>query len=249
MARPDTKQATETLQEVNSVFDRIAEWVATNPALVMSAIGGVLALAAIAGVADWRSRATANQAAASVAAVQAEYFAAMGATPGSVEVPEPANPEAVQGIREEYVQRFLEVADEHSGSVASISALMEAATLSEQLGDSEGALSALERASEEARSGSALRGLVLERLAQSYEDNGKDREAAGAYEQAGEITSLPSRKIALMNAGRVWARVGDDAHALELFDQAEALESDAAVPDHLTFRMQEVRARAATATP
>ena len=44
MAKPDSKQATETLHEIESVFDRMAHWATANPITLLAVIGGILAV-------------------------------------------------------------------------------------------------------------------------------------------------------------------------------------------------------------
>ena len=46
--RSASRQATETLQEIESVFDRLARWVAENPRQLLGALAAILIV--IAGV-------------------------------------------------------------------------------------------------------------------------------------------------------------------------------------------------------
>ena len=36
MAKPDSTQATETLHEIESLFDRVARWASENPVLLLA---------------------------------------------------------------------------------------------------------------------------------------------------------------------------------------------------------------------
>ena len=56
MAKPDSKQATETLHEIESIFDRMARWATDNPVLLLGIIGGLLVGAAsIGGFRAWQA--------------------------------------------------------------------------------------------------------------------------------------------------------------------------------------------------
>lgn len=149
-SKPDTRQATETLQEIEGAFDRLAHWVQTHPAHVLAVLGAVLVVAAALGFADWSRNRSLDRAAAEVAEVQSEYLRAMGAGAGSYEIVEPANPETGRRVRREYVDRFLAAADAHEGTAAAVSALLEAGTLQAEMGDLDAAVSTWERARDQA---------------------------------------------------------------------------------------------------
>jgi tetratricopeptide (TPR) repeat protein len=239
--RRDSQQATETLQEIEGVFDRLADWVMHNPTRVLGVLGGILAVAAALGLYDWQRNRQLDQAAAAVAEVQSGYFRAMGAAPGSFQVAEPANPETGRQVREQYVERFLTVADEHSGTAPAVAARLEAGTLLEQAGDSTGALDAWRRAVEAAGAGTTLRGVALVRLARGLERQGLWAEAAAAHAEAGAIESLPIRGFALGDAARCYAEAGDVAEALAVYASLEELEDAPPAPDHVRARLEELR--------
>jgi hypothetical protein len=177
-----------------------------------------------------------------VARVQTAYLSAMGAAPGSFEVVEPANPETGRQIRQEFVTRFLEVADEHAGAASAVSARMEAAALQDQAGDHEGALESWRRSADEASNGSALEGLALVRLARALESRSRWEEAGAAHEEAGGIEDLPTRFQALGDAARCFAEAGDVARALEIFERIENEAAEAELPAHTRARLLELRA-------
>lgn len=241
-SKPDTRQATETLQEIEGAFDRLAHWVQTHPAHVLAVLGAVLVVAAALGFADWSRNRSLDRAAAEVAEVQSEYLRAMGAGAGSYEIVEPANPETGRRVRREYVDRFLAAADAHEGTAAAVSALLEAGTLQAEMGDLDAAVSTWERARDQAAGGSALRGLAGVRLARGLEQQGRWQEAAEAHEAAGAIEALPTRALALADAARCYAEAGDREKAVDVYQRLQALEDAPPLPDHVKARLEELAA-------
>lgn len=244
MAKPDSKQAIETLHEIESVFDRMAQWATANPITLLLVIGCLLATAAgIGGFQAWRANQEAG-AAAEIAEIRTEFRAAMGAPPGALEIPEPANAEAAAATRREFVTRFQEAAERHSGSAASVTAWLEVGRLHDALGDAEAAMAAERAAIEEASADSVLRALAQSQLAGSLERAGDPAGAAEAYLAAGEIEAFPARALALGNAARCFADAGLPERAVEVFGRLS--EEDAArIPPHVAARMAELRARTA----
>ena len=240
--RSDSRQATETLQEIESVFDRLARWVATNPRQVLGLLVAILLMAASLSLWNWAQERRETHASAAVARVQAAYLSAMGASPGSFEVVEPANPETGRQVRREFVVQFVEVADEHAGTASAVAARMEAAALQDQAGDQAAALESWRTAADEADGGSALEGLVLVRLARALESRSRWEEAGIAHEEAGEIEELPTRFQALGDAARCFAEAGDVERALAIFERIEAEAPEAALPAHTKARLLELRA-------
>jgi tetratricopeptide (TPR) repeat protein len=239
--RSDSRQATETLQEIESVFDRLARWVAESPRQVLGLLGTILVVAASVGIWDWARDRGELRASAAVARVQSAYLSAMGAPPGSFEVVEPANPETGRQVRREFVVQFTEVADEHAGTASAVVARMEAAALQDQAGDQEAALESWQRAADEAKGEGALEGLALERLARALESRSRWEEAASAHQRAGEIEEMPTRYQALGDAARCFAEAGDVQRALEIFERIESEAPEAALPAHTKARLLELR--------
>ena len=106
---------------------------------MLGLLGAILVSAAVYAVWDWGRDRGEMRASAAVARVQNAYLAAMGASPGSFEVVEPANPETGRQVRREFVVQFLEVAEEHAGTASAVAARMEAAALQDQAGNPEAA--------------------------------------------------------------------------------------------------------------
>ena len=240
--RSDSRQATETLQEIESVFDRLARWVATNPRQVLGLLVAILLVAASISLFEWTRDRRETRASAAVARVQVAYLSAMGAPPGSFELVEPANPETGRRVRREFVAQFIEVADEHAGTASAVSARMEAAALQDQAGDQEAALESWRRAADEAKGESALQGLALVRLARALESRSRWEEAGIAHQEAGEIEEMPTRYQALGDAARCFAEAGDVERALAIFERIETEAPDAVLPAHTKARLLELRA-------
>jgi tetratricopeptide (TPR) repeat protein len=243
VAKSDSKQATETLHEIESVFDRMAHWATTNPVTLLVVLGTLLGgAAAIGGFQAWQGSREAD-AAAEIAEIDSEFRAAMGAPRGSLEIPEPANAEAALATRTEFATRFREAAERRSGTAASVTAWLEAGRLGEALGDVEAATQAQRAAIDEAPAGSTLRALAHTQLAGSLERAGDPAAAAVEYLAAGQVEDFPARVLALGDAARCFADAGETGRALEIFGQLN--EADAAkIPPHVAARLAELRASA-----
>ena len=251
MAKPEATRAIETLHEIESIFDRSASWVAHNPVLVLSVLGVLLVSAAsIGGYQAWQARRE-GAASAEVASIQADYRHAMGAQPGQLEIPEPANAEAAAATRREYATRLNDAADRLGGTRAGLTARLEAGTLEAALGETEAALGTWRKAAEDAPRGSALAAVAQVRLAAGLEAAGDPAAAAEAYLKAGQSPDFPGRVLALGDAARCFAEAGQNGRALEVFaglSPEEVKELPVYVASSLTeLRIRESRAAAAAA--
>jgi hypothetical protein len=232
----------EPLEELDSLAERAARWVAEHARLVAAAIAALLLGTAAAGAWNTWARGREEAASAALAEVRADYLEAMGARPGDLEVPELANPKAAEEIRKDYARRFREVAGAHRGSRSEPLAWLEAALLAQEDGDAQAAAEALEAGVAAARPGSAVRGLLLEKQAQLHERGERWREAAEAHLAASEIERYPLRLFALADAARCFDAAGDPARARELLERVEAEAPGLPIPDHLRSRLRELQA-------
>ena len=248
MAKPDSTQATKTLHEIESIFDRMARWVAHNPVVVLGATGAVLALAVAAGGYQAWTKSREADASAEVAAIEAGFFKAMGAQPGRAEIVEPANAEAAAATRREYAQRLLDAAERLSGTHAALAAQLQAGTLKSELGESDAALAAWRAAADSAPADSVLGALARTRLAAGLEATGDTAGAAEAYLQAGGVAEFPGRVLALGDASRCLAEAGQNERALEVFSGLSD-EEIATLPVYVTARLRELRIRTGAAPP
>jgi hypothetical protein len=248
VAKPDSTQATETLHEIESLFDRVARWASENPVLLLAGTAAILlGAASLGGYNAWRARHE-GIASAEVAAIQGDYQRAMGAKPGQLEIPEPANAEAAAKTRREYATRLLEAADRLSGTRAAVSARLEAGTLEAELGDREAALSTWRAAAAAAPRGSALEALVRCRLAAGLESAGDAAGAAEAYLAAGQVEDYPGRVLALGDAARCFADAGQTERALAVFAGLSANDKSK-LPVYVSARLTELGLRAGAGSP
>ena len=140
MARKHQPAASETLDEIQGAADKLGTWIQENLRVVVIAIVGILVAAGIASyVATGRVRSE-EKASTALSETRNAYLSAMGAQPGSIDVPKLANEDAARRIREEYVEKFGAVADAHSGTVSGALARMEVAQLAIDDGEFERAL-------------------------------------------------------------------------------------------------------------
>ncbi|MEE9608417.1 MAG: tetratricopeptide repeat protein [Myxococcota bacterium] len=232
----------DALANVESAGERMAAWVAANARAVLIGAGVVLATAAaLGGYRSWHEGRE-DTASSALERVRGAYLEAMGADPGSLVVPELANPSAARAIRVEYADRFREVAVEQAGTVAGTLAQLEAGDLFEASGQPERAVEAWREAAATAPRNSALRGVVLQRVATAEEEAGLWAEAGATHEAAAQIRAFPPRYWALLDAARCFAQAGEVERARELFARVDAEAPDLRVPDHLRALARELRA-------
>ncbi len=232
----------DTLEEIQHFTDRLVERVSANPRPILALLGGIVLLAAIGGgVLQWR-QARSEAATEALEDLRSEFVAAMGGSPGSLEVPEPANPETARSIRTDFADRFTVLAEEHAGTPAAALALAQVAELRLQLGETDAALEAWRAAADAAADRPQLRGVLLERLGQAYEVAGQPSEAATAYEGAGDTSGYPLRYPALAQAARLRADAGEIERALALYKRIRAESPETRLPDHLAARLRELEA-------
>lgn len=244
MARPTPTQH-DVLDDINSFADHLRDWIAANPGPVIGAAAVVLLTAL--GVSTWRyvDGRREDRAAAALAKLDDGYRTAMGAAPGAVEIPEPANPETARATRREYATKLLELAASESGTAAAVLARLAASDRLIEVGDGPKALEELQATLPLVGADDPVRGLVLERIAAAEESAGRWKEAAEAHAEAAGLTSFPLRAWSKAEAARCFAQAGDLGRAGAF---ARELEADPAamqgLPPHLVAELAEIRAKA-----
>ncbi len=245
MARKKRKHesAAETLEEIQSLADRIADWVSQNPAWVLGAALGILIVAGGYGFIASMRESAAEKASTALATVQNQYREAMGTTPDGLIVLEPANPETARQTRSDFLESFREVAENHAGSAAGALAWLEVGALQEALGQREDAIAVWETAQAGMDADAVGRALILVRMAGAYEEDTRWLEAGEAFERASEVDRYPLRYAALADAARCFAEAGADERAVMAFDRVESEAGDLRVPEHIRSRLSELKAR------
>ncbi|HBZ71490.1 MAG TPA: hypothetical protein DEP35_17895 [Deltaproteobacteria bacterium] len=250
MARGTQSTPHTTLEEIESIADRIAGWVGANPVAVIALAGSILLVAAgYGGWVTWQSSRE-DRASFALASLERDYLKAMGAPAGATEITaEPANPETAKAIRQEFAQKFLAMADENPHTAAATVARLTGGDLLAAAGDPAKAFDAWQAALGGVGRNSALRGVVLRRVATAFEAQGKWTEAAAANLEAGELPGFPLRRWALADAARCYAEAGDLDRASSIASRVEAEEGSLEeLPPHLASKLAELRARGATSS-
>ena len=239
------KEPQDTLEELESLGERLASW-SQERALLLGGIAALVlvAAAAVGATLAWQEGRS-DDASAAVADLRREFVAAMGGSPNDVEIPEPANPETARQVREDYATRYAEAARQYAGTGAGALAALEGGSILLALDQSEDAL-ALWRHGASAMSGnSTLRALLESRAARLLEDQDRFEEAAQAHEVAAGISSYAMRGLAYGDAARCWLAAGKVDEALRVYEQIERDFADLELPEYVRGRLEEARARAA----
>jgi tetratricopeptide (TPR) repeat protein len=231
----------DTLEQLESLGDRLAQAVAAKPLLVLGVMGAILLLAAATGgLRAWHA-AQEDAASTELARIHAEYLRAMGGEPGDLAPPEPANPETARSVRSDFVQRFVNLARERAGTPTAALARLEASEIYRALGAPDQAVETLEAAGADLPQASSVRAVVLTRLAGFLEERSDFAAAARSYEVAATIEGYPLRHAALADAARCWAEAGDSAAAVAAYDRLRAQAPDFSLAPHVEARLKELR--------
>lgn len=242
MAQQSKHAPGDTLEQLQSLGDRLIQWVSANPAVVLGTAGAILLTAAtIGGVRAWRSSA-ADEASTALATIQREYIAAMGGEPGAVEAPEPANPETARQVRTDFVARFASFAQAHEGTSAQALAALEASRIYEDLGAGDQAQAIVQDAVADLPADSAIRGVALRRVAALAESAGDFEAAAEAHLAAADTPGYPLRNEALADAARCWAEAAKTDEALALYARLRSEAPDYQLAPHVRARLAELEA-------
>jgi tetratricopeptide (TPR) repeat protein len=241
--RHHPESAADTLEAIESWGDRAARWIGEHPLPILGTAVAILLIAGVIGLTRDTLTADASESAAALARVQHDYRIAMGGTPGSIEVPEPANPETARRIRRDTIAEYEQVAAEHAGTTAGALALLEAAKLQQQLGEPDAAIETYERGLDSVGADEPVRAFLLTRLASVHESAGRYAAAAQTYEQAARVPGYALRYDALADAARNHAQAGDAERALAAQDRIASEAPDMKLPPYVEARLSELRRR------
>lgn len=241
MARRHEPEAGETLLEIQSLADSLALWLHDHWKIAAGIVGALLLVTGLgAGIYSWRDHQE-MAAANALASAEREFLTSMGAEPGTSGFEEPANPETGKKARAETADKLQAIAKEHAGTSAAVHAKIEAGVLMAQAGNADQAIALWRGVLEGGDASPALQALVQVRIAQAEEGAGRWREAAKAYQEAGEQRAYPLWAWALADAARCLVEAGDRDQAIRI---AERLRIDAPqvdLPPDLAGLLEELR--------
>ncbi len=241
MVQHQDSETAGTLDELATLSDRVAEWIQMHPAAVLFGVALILIIAAgFGGYRAWKGGQE-ERVAAELAATLRAYRTAMGADSDALEIPEPANPETAQRAREQYRDRLSKLAAQHIGTRGGTMARIEAGQLAYELDEAREAIGIWETAAAELPPDSALRGVVLERIAMAYEKLGNWSEAARNHEVAAEIETFPMRHWAQVEAARCYAEAGEWETAEARYRALREAVPELEFPPYLSAVFEETR--------
>jgi tetratricopeptide (TPR) repeat protein len=249
LAKHHKDEPAGALEELESIGERLAQWVGANPAIVLGVSGAILLGAASFGGYRAFSHAQAEKASMALATLRSEFVAAMGGKVTDSEVPEPANPETAKTVRTEYSDKYVGVAREWRGTPTAALSLLEAGELFAKLGQPDRALEVSIQASAEAPADSPIRALIESRIAQLQEEKGDFAAAARSHETAAAVPGFPLHADALAQAARCWAEAGKPEEALAVYRRLKGESPDLKLAPHIEARLEELEARAGVSEP
>ena len=234
--------AAQTLDVLESRGDRLARWIGENPLPILAVGITILVIAGIWAVLNQDDNEADLAAAADLSAARVAYMSAMGANPNSIEIPEPANPQAAQSIREEAVLDFDRVSADHPATVAAALAQLEAGKLEQTLGQFEAARLHYEAGLENVPAGNTLGAFFWIRLGSVAEAQAQWSQAADAYKQAAEMPDYPIRVAAMLDAIRCYLEAGDRPAAQAMAQQVASIGPEFQIPAHIQSQLAELNA-------
>jgi tetratricopeptide (TPR) repeat protein len=232
----------DTLEELESLGERLATWAAVNSRLVLGTAAVILVVAAAYG--GYRAWSASREASASeaLASIQSELAVALGGSPTDLQLPEPANPETARQVRTEFAERLSELGRQHEGTAAGALARLQAGDLYERVNDPERALAAWDAGIRDLSSGSPLAAILHSRRGYLFEQEGQFAEAAREHEAAGAVEAYPLRYQELGAAVRCWLDAGQPDTALALYQRIQKESPDTKLPPYVESQMQELQA-------
>ena len=195
-------------------------WANDHGREIMVGIGVVLVVAAVAAVVyEWRNR---HQEAAEteLAAIDARFTAAMGATSGDFFVAEPANAEQAKKAREATLVELDAFVAKYPNTAAAALATVKAAELEVDLGQLDAADARLSKLTDSLDPNDAHRAIALRLRGYILDQKGQTLAAAETYEIAAKVESYAARAAVWVSAGDCYARVGEPVRAIAAYREA-----------------------------
>ena len=103
---PDSAPAEETLQGIETIFDRIADSISARPSMFLGAVIGILAIVGSVGVFLHQKKEKEEEASIHVSAIQRDYFRDSGSAPGIFRESVAADPKVHRSVQEKYLPKF-----------------------------------------------------------------------------------------------------------------------------------------------
>jgi len=233
--------ATKTLDEIETAGDRLVFWLGENQQSILLVAAAILVVAGGWGYLSGNREAASSEADTALSEVQQGFRQAMGADPGAIDIPEPANLEAAREIRQDFSARYEAVAAAHAGTGPGAVAYLEAGKLRQSLGETQAAVSAYEAGIDSLPADDGLRGFLWSRLGSVYEQQEQWSDAAAAYANAGSTPNYAIRGDAMASAIRAYIHAGEADAALSMANELARTESDYILPGALQARLDELR--------
>ena len=241
MAKNKKSQHPDLIEEIDSIADRGADWVRAHLGLSIMVVVAILVAAGSYGGMRAHNTRKAESASDALDQVTTDFLTAMGADPGSLVVPELANPAAATQIRSDYAARYAAVAAEHAGTSAAALARLEEGNLTAEAGDFDRAASIWQAALAEWEGQPNLRAIFQHRIGRANESAERWLEAGEAHEAASEVDSYPLRYWAMASAARCYAQAGEQQRARDLALRVSQLAPDLEFPEYLMSLLEELR--------
>ncbi len=174
---------------------------------------------AIAGVWEWQTRSR-LAAQTELAAIEARFARAMGATSDEAFISEPANADQARKAREQAVIEFDAFIAERGSSDAAQIARLRAAELETGLGNLAAADKRLEALAASLAADDARRAVALRLRGFVLDQSGDPLAAAEAYEAGARIEAYRANVLLWIEAGDCFSRAGAPARAIGAYQQA-----------------------------
>lgn len=236
--------ATQTLDALETRGDRLAGWISENPMPILAVGATILLIAGLWALLNQEDNQADLAAASELSAARVAYRSAMGANSNSIDIPEPANPQAAQSIREEAVLDFDRVSANHPATVAAALAQLEAGKLEQALNQLDAAQRHYQAGLEIVPAGNTLAAFFWVRLGSVAEALGQWSQAADAYKQAADMPDYPIRTAAMLDAIRCYMEAGDRPAAQAIAVELASAGAELQIPTHLESQLAELNANA-----
>ncbi len=231
-------------ERIEHGFEEVIAWCNDHWPVLVTVLAILLIVGGVsAGIYEWRKSERAA-AFASLAEIERELAATLPVdASGGLGTSQPANPELAITPKQEAIESFQALSQEHVGDEVGFLASLRAAELQVELGEMEAAQESLAALADApgvpaslVATAHRLRGYVLEELE-------RPAEAAEAYLAAAGLSDYPARADAFWQAGNTFERIGEWAQAVEAYDASLSVSPEFAARNRVSDRLLQVRGR------